>query len=633
MAGKRQHYIPRFVQRGFLAECTDDAERTWLHRRGSAARLVGIRDVGVGEFFYSKLSVTGDETLDDLITSIEGDILADLQKIRQAPQGHVVDPTVPARITAHLTLRTAHVRSIFQQGAAQVLDQVSALFADSDQLRELMELDSVSMGRALSAIDQELSSSPLGELLPRPLTRRLMAFYIRESFNEVYASQMPMIAEVVAKLVKALPSTIRDSHNIALKTAKTTQWEKDLAELSWRTYSVVGAILPDCIALAQCGAGSLTPLTLREHQIPDTIIFPIAHNLLLVGSRGEPTELEIGKVNAASAACSDSFFIARSSCNSAELSNQIGQRCSNAIERAITDAMEEVRPRDSLQSCGTTALFVPTKQSSKFNFSLTCHGFFDKETVNKLGDVMQVVTQEMSRDLPLSQLDGMTFAADYAAALENLDRGDPALPSDKTRPRNYGQAIAKCVHIMRDGIRKEHLVFDACVAQGLLNINDESRAWALYVIVSMLANIAHSERYEQRLFATPVVPPDIVSNRLYIASSTCPGMYFAAKTSAFADINAGERFATLCLDSLLSAQQAIRGARQAYLVNQEMDQLLDVALLHISFFLGHAAEWLGHRDGIPAQESFPGGFKCEVQHPCIQWMRVECWGELISSSR
>ncbi|HEX6010301.1 MAG TPA: hypothetical protein VFY87_00565 [Geminicoccaceae bacterium] len=47
MAGKRQHYVPRLLQRGFLDDPSDEVERTWLHRRGADARLVGIRDVGV----------------------------------------------------------------------------------------------------------------------------------------------------------------------------------------------------------------------------------------------------------------------------------------------------------------------------------------------------------------------------------------------------------------------------------------------------------------------------------------------------------------------------------------------------------------------------------------------------------
>ncbi|SPC18466.1 hypothetical protein [Cupriavidus taiwanensis] len=626
MAGKRQHYIPRFLQRGFLAERTGDAERTWLHRRGTTARLVGIRDVGVGEFFYSKLPDAGENALDDLITSLECDIHTDLQGLQQAPRGDVVDSRIPARITTHLTLRTAHVRSIFQQGAAQLLDQISALTTDSDQLRELIGLDSVGMRPILDAIDEELKSSPLGGLLPRPFARRVTAFLLRESFNEVWAFQMPMVVETIAKLIKVLPTMARDGHNNALRTAKTTQWEANLAQLSWRTYSVVGAILPDCIALAQSGADPLTPLTLREHQIPDTIILPIAHDLLLVGSRGEPIEFEIDKINAASAACSDSFFIACSSYDSADLASLIGQRCSLAIKDAVAEAIAEARPCDSSQPSRAPdiALLASANHASSFSFSLACQGFADAETVTKLGEVMQIVVREMSLDLPLSQLDGVTFAADYAAALENLDRGDPTLQADKTRPRIYGQAIAKCVHVIRHGKRKEHLVLNAGIARGLLDAGDENRAWALHVIVGMLANVAHSALYEQRLLAMSEIPFDIVSRRLHTASSACPGRYFAAQTSAFADINAGERFATLCLDSLSSAQQEIRSAKQAYLVDQAMDQLLDVALLHVSSVLDHAAEWLGHRDGLPAQESFPGSSlpdKLKVQGLC-DWLEL-----------
>jgi len=608
MAGKRQHYIPRFLQRGFLVEHTGDAERTWLHRRGTAARLVGIKDVGVGEFFYSKLPAAGEDALDDLITSLECDIHTDLQRLQRAPRGGVVDPVISARITTHLTFRTAHVRSIFQEGASQLLDQISALTTDSDQLRDLMGLDSVGMGLVLAAIDEELNSSLLGELLPRPFARRAIAFWARESFNKFYASQMPMVATAITELTKALPSMTRDGHNKALRTAKATQWESDLAQLSWRTYSVAGAICPDCIALAQSGTDSLTPLTLRDYKTPDTIILPIAHDLLLVGSKGDPIDLEIGEINAASAACSDSFFIACRSYDSTDLASLIGQRCSLAIKKAVAEAMAEVRPHDSSQPSGATtmALLSSANHASSFSFSLACQGFADAETVTKLGDVMQTIVQEMSCDLPLSQLDGVTFAVDYAAALENLDRGDPEIQADKTRPRIYGQAIAKCVHVMRNEKRKEHLVLDACIAGGLLNADDENGAWALHVVVGMLANVAHSALYEQRLPAMSEIPFDVISKRLHTSSSACPGRYFAARASAFADISAGERFATLCLDSLFSAQQEIRSARQAYLVDEAMDQLLDVALLHVSSVLEHAAEWLGHRDGLPAQESFPG---------------------------
>src|SRR5262245_38543213 len=104
MAGKRQHYIPRLLQRGFLHEPLEDGERTWLHRRGVLARLVGIRDVGVSEYFYSKLATDGTATLDDLITGIEGSLDSEIAAIRVAPIGEPIDAVVAARLTAHLLM-------------------------------------------------------------------------------------------------------------------------------------------------------------------------------------------------------------------------------------------------------------------------------------------------------------------------------------------------------------------------------------------------------------------------------------------------------------------------------------------------------------------------------------------------
>lgn len=608
MAGKRQHYVPRFLQRGFLAERTDDAERTWLHRRGAPARPVVIRDVGVGEFFYSKLAVAGEQTLDDLITAFEGGILADFEALKQAEPGSLIAPETAARIAVHLTLRTAHLRSVFEQGTAQLLEFVGSLSSDPEQVRGLLDLDDAAMSRAMEGIDAELDASPLDHLPPRPLIRRVTAFRLREAFDEVYASQRPMIEQGISQLVQTLPAMMRNSHNHALKNAQTGQWEADLTQLSWRTHAVDDAILPDCIALARDGTESLLPLALKEDKVPHAIILPLSHNRLLVGTRGDPINIQIDEINAAGAACSDRFFIASRSLDSTELSSLIGQRCALAIGKVIDDAIEGLRSGGSERPTVRSDMAAVTQSGEVkgFGFSLSCQSFADAETAERLGRVMQIVLQELSRSLPLSQLDGVTFAADYAAALENLDRGDPELRADNTRPRAYGQAVAKCVHVMRNGVRKEHLVFDARVAHAVLDSEEESRTWSLHVIVSMIANVAHGALYEQHLTTTPGSAVDPVAGRLHIATSITPGRYFSARSSAFADPKAGEGFSGLFSESLLSAQREIRGARQAYLDDGLMDVLLDAALMHLSFVLAHAAEWLGHRDGLPEQHDFPG---------------------------
>ncbi|MET4331464.1 hypothetical protein ABIB80_007324 [Bradyrhizobium sp. i1.15.2] len=71
MAGKRQHYVPRLLQRGFLHDPMEEAERTQRHRRGSKPEVVGMADNGVEDRFCSRKSPDGSLTLDELITDIE----------------------------------------------------------------------------------------------------------------------------------------------------------------------------------------------------------------------------------------------------------------------------------------------------------------------------------------------------------------------------------------------------------------------------------------------------------------------------------------------------------------------------------------------------------------------------------
>jgi hypothetical protein len=122
----------------------------------------------------------------------------------------------------------------------------------------------------------------------------------------------------------------------------------------------------------------------------------------------------------------------------------------------------------------------------------------------------------------------------------------------------------------------------------------------------MLAQIAYTERHGRKLLTPSALLPDEVVRFVYECVATAPSDYFTARESAFADPTAGERYATLMLDSLISARRTIEEARLRYRNNEDLDSLLRAALPPISFVLGHAAEWLGHRDGLPEQDDFPG---------------------------
>lgn len=239
-------------------------------------------------------------------------------------------------------------------------------------------------------------------------------------------------------------------------------------------------------------------------------------------------------------------------------------------------------------------------------FSVTCIGFADETTASELGKVLQVVVFELARSLPLAKLDGMTFSRDYITAVAGIDRGDHTLEKCLSRPRDYGRAVAKCVKVIRGGESKEHIVFDADIAEQLLSADPALRSTAAQVVVGMLAQVSHTMIWEERLIGAKPECLDEVHKLLHEAIATVPGNYYCARESAFVNPEAGKRYAALVLDSLKDARIAIQEARLTYRRDNDLDQLLRIALGRSSFVLGHAAEWLGHRDGSPTQDEFPG---------------------------
>lgn len=610
MAGKRQHYVPRFLQRGFLDDHLEEAERTWLHRRGAEARLVGIRDVGVRENFYSKLRADGVATLDDLITAIEGNLDRELAAIRMAPVGELIDSTIAARLTAHLLMRTAHVRSVVEQAATHVFDGAIELFTSADNVRDYLGVDEFGGATGFDKILADvLQAVPLEELsFPRPLAQRMLTFMARERFDAFYEENGPALFGAITESIKSISSLVRDAHNKALETGDLTRWEQRLAELSWRTQSVVGAVLPDCVVLAREVNQDFTPFLLSASERVELVVLPLAHDRLLLGSRIPNVEIAVDSFNAASAACSDSFFISRRAYDGLGLSELIGQRCTQAITASVRDALSDFRrPRDARASRRPAEpRITETESLPSYSFSLTCLNFADSDMAERLGEILKVIVRETGRCMPLSSLDGITFARDYSSALEGLDRGDPAIGAIQSQPRDYGRPVAKCVQVVRGGESKTHIVIDCVVAEQLFSDDENSRALAIHMIVTMLAGVAHTALYEAQLKGSFAVPLDEVIRLFYEGASAAPGSYFGARESAFCDPTAGERYADLVRDSLAAAREAVRVARLAYRLSNDLDALLGVALRQISFVLTHTAEWLGHRDGLPAQEGFPG---------------------------
>jgi hypothetical protein len=287
-----------------------------------------------------------------------------------------------------------------------------------------------------------------------------------------------------------------------------------------------------------------------------------------------------------------------------DIASLIGQRVIQHITSIVNDAVSERLPvvQQPLADPRESVLDV----DGSISFSLSCQGFGTESIAAALSQIIGGVAREVGRVMPLADLDGITFAQNYEQALMTLDRGDPALGVDTTRPRPYGLPVAKCVRVIRDGQLKEHIVFDALMAGGLLDDTEDLHDDAIHLLVNMLAQVAHTSLFEKRLEETPIALLGGTLGALHPAVASTPGMYYAARESAFALPGAGKRYRTLVLDSFQAARDAIFSAKARCVGSHDVDQLLAMACPAIASVLEHAAQWLGHRDGLPDQSTYSG---------------------------
>lgn len=602
MAGKRQHYLPRLLQRGFLAEL--DGERTWLHRAGGPARLVGIKDVGTEDWFYSRKGAPGKLTLDDAITAFEQDLGNDVAILRTTPPGTQIEPDLAARITVHLVMRTAHLRQTIEHGIDGITDEIQSLFTDPTRLGAMMGIDSPMLASAVMDAIRSTAQDLVPTGFPAPLSERLLSFFMRERGGELAAQAVATLAPMFPTLFKDLASRVRDSHNaIVAKPLDDHGWVNVLTGFHWTIEAGVDLILPDAVALARETGKALAPLLFTTAADAELILLPVAHDRVLVGRRDSSTGIDLPTYKAEAAASCQGFFIAARAFDAEGLSATIGSGPAQALAESIAEAVHDAEAARRDQDGAELPRAQPrTFALVDFSYCVTLHDFGDDVLVQEYGAILQRVVGALSRDMPLHDLDGVTIAADYGDALAKLDRGDADLPPVTSSVLGYGIGVAKPVTVIRDGKPKSHLVLAAGIAADWTSDDVDRRASSLHLLIKMLAGIAHGTRYAD----VPAFTPDAMGRELHLAVAHAPSGYWSAKQAAFVDPDQGESYADLVITSLDFARREIGAARARMTDDSDVGETSLIALECVSAVLNHAADWLGHRDGLAPDQPFAG---------------------------
>ncbi len=606
MAGKRQHYVPRFLQRGFLAEPespTDESERTWLHRLGAPARRVGIGDVGVEDWFYSRKGAPGVATLDDEITAFEKSFSRSVKDLRESTPGTSIEPTIAARTVVHLVIRTAHLRKTISSGMASVYAEIVSLFTDPARLAGLFGANNPMLSSAVTEAFKDSARQLVPAGFPEALSERLLIFIVREYGDDLAAQIVAMLSPLLPNLIEGLSAKVRDSHNeLVAKPLEDHGWVNLLSQFSWSVEEGDDLILPDAVALSRKSDAPLEALLFTGGADVTVVLLPLAHDRILVGRRDADEIVDLSTFNAEAAASCQGFFVAPRAHDLEGLAEMIGSGPATALNEAISDAIVDAERIRSL----APGEFEPARplelQQEEFSYRVTLHDFGDEALAKEYADILQTVVGTLSREMPLQDLDGFTIASDYNDALAKIDRGDPDLPGVRSGALAYGLGVAMPVTVFRDGKRKEHLLLAAGIAEGWTSEEPELRGMCLHTLVKMLAGIANTARFSEEL----TFKPDAIGRELHLAVARSPSVYWSAKQAAFVWPDVGAVYADLVEDSIEHAKEAIAEARARMSDPSDVLETFHVAREAVSAVISHAADWIGHRDGLANDQPFDG---------------------------
>ena len=347
MSGRKQHYIPQVLLRGFGKRGKGKAVQVTVYSRDHGVFTTATDGVAAQRYFYSELPANNEtETLDDKITVYESWLAEIIVEFRATTPGQAVDKAKAAEAVTHLCIRPAHLRDSFASATRQLSQSAESVFRDKNSARKALGLDDPKPNKVL--LDEihtlyEKFSPQLGQFgITKPMFEGRMFAIFKAEFDRNFTEQSPLLQGIFSLLQGQTDKIARQGHIKALEQSLAPDPRTEvLKRFDWRIEPgpASGFVLPDCVAISSSAGASYLPLAYAGKDETDTVFMPLSHNRLLVGAPGGAIGDVPQTVNKAFVACSWDCFIARDRTPELEqLVSKIGDRTRGLIDDIVGEA-------------------------------------------------------------------------------------------------------------------------------------------------------------------------------------------------------------------------------------------------------------------------------------------------------
>lgn len=226
--------------------------------------------------------------------------------------------------------------------------------------------------------------------------------------------------------------------------------------------------------------------------------------------------------------------------------------------------------------------------------------YFEREDVaHWLGGAVGGVISEVNNIVDLSSLDGITISCNYPLSLKNLDRGFKAGVDLQTSTGDV-VGVAMTVPVLRDGMQKSHLVFNADIIAAVAIPDSKDFDEAQRIIIHECGHVVHKAALVKCF-------PDHFLNYRYKnihESLRCETWiavideYYATRFSSLGYYEGLDMYESIVFDRIVKLSENISEYISLYRYHSNIDQLLHEVYGEIATTMKFTGYYLGCADAL-----------------------------------
>lgn len=285
MAGRKQHYIPQFLLRGFSSAGTGKKLQVRVVTREKEF-VVPTDGIAAQREFYSKLA-EGSESLDSLITDAETEYADIYQSLVALNHGAQADSHAVARLLSHLAMRGSHLRDTFSLAGQQVLTEAVGMMLDRSKFEKLMGIagDEPST-RFRDSLDKAYEKDK-GKFAMIGVSRsdfRNLAFkYAKANSAKMYADFMPFMSMIMN--IDTSDAAASGQKKALLDSLEPKIRVEAVSSIDWKVIDTFPQelVLPDSVAIGHIQDVGVVPVAYLSNEETIGVMFPLTTTRAVCG--------------------------------------------------------------------------------------------------------------------------------------------------------------------------------------------------------------------------------------------------------------------------------------------------------------------------------------------------------------